>query len=101
MEKNIIITSFKSEDFQKLIKDSVSSTIIDALSDLRQKEDTKGTNELLSRKDVAGMYGVSYVTLRSWEKDKIIPKPIRKGSRVYWRKSDVMSDINKKEDGHV
>ena len=101
MEKNIIITSFNSEDFQKLIKDSVSSTIIDALSNLREKENPKESCELLSRKDVAGMYGVSYVTLRAWEKDRIIPKPIRKGSRVYWRKSDVISDINKKEGGNV
>lgn len=52
--------------------------------------------KLFTRQEVANIFSVSLVTLRDWEKNKIIPPPIRKGSRVYWRAADIYADINQK-----
>jgi len=44
---------------------------------------------LLTRKDVARIFGVSLVTVSSWSKQGII-KPIYMGSRVYFYKSEIL-----------
>jgi len=93
--KKIISLQFDENTFKYILKNTFREVVTSAIKK-QQSEDQNHQNELLSRKDVATMYGVSYVTLRAWEKDGIIPKPIRKGSRVYWRKSEIINDINKK-----
>jgi predicted DNA-binding transcriptional regulator AlpA len=96
MEKKIIFTNLEVEELKALLKESVSETIKEELSTLFAQTGRDNSQELLSRKQVAKMYNVSFVTLRDWEKNNIIPKPIRMGSRVYWRKADIINNINSK-----
>jgi len=91
----LIIIQLSSTELNELIQVSVEKTIHESLRNLHQKKESP-IEELLSRKEVAEIYDVSYVTLRDWEKHNIIPKPFRKGSRVYWRKSDIITDIKRK-----
>ncbi len=93
MSSKIEYTIFDPDELKSLIKESVSDLFNERIAELNP---TKPEEELLSRKEVAKFYKTSLVTLRQWEKDAIIPKPLRKGSRVYFRKSDIMSDIRTK-----
>ena len=81
-------------------KDELREWITSAVAEEFRKKEApaeKGQDEeLLTRKEVAKLFHTSFVTLRQWEKDGIIPKPIRKGSRVFFRKSDVFNDISKR-----
>lgn len=93
MQTKSIFTNWGKEELKALFKESVSETIKEQLSLLLKKKDNGDEQELLTRKQVADIYCISFVTLREWERNKIIPKPIRKGARVYWRKSDIIADI--------
>ncbi len=92
--KQLILSSINKDEFQHWIKTAIAE-------ELKQKEASvekpKG-EELLTRKEVAKIFRTSLVTLRQWEKDGIIPKPLRKGSRVFFRKSDILDDIGRKEE---
>lgn len=48
---------------------------------------------LLSRQDVAEIFGVSLVTLNKWTKCKILPKPIKQGGRLYYLKNEIQQFI--------
>ncbi|MEZ5199119.1 MAG: helix-turn-helix domain-containing protein [Bacteroidales bacterium] len=85
----IILWSIKKDEFKQWIKEAID----EMLNRKDQAQPHPEAEELLSRKEVAKIYKTSLVTLRQWEKDGIIPKPIRKGSRVYFRKSEIMKDI--------
>jgi DNA-binding transcriptional regulator YiaG len=91
----LIIIQMSTTELNELIQNSVEKTIHDSLKNLQVKSESGG-EKLFTRKEVAKIYNVSYVTLREWEKHNIIPKPIRKGSRVYWQKSSIMNDLKSK-----
>ncbi len=54
-------------------------------------------DELLTRKEVAEILGVSLMTLNRWDKQSIL-KPSRIGRKVRYLKSDVMSSLNKENE---
>lgn len=89
---NLIMSSIDPEDLKQMIRDAVD----DAISLKMEAESTSEEEFLLTRKEVADFYKISLVTLRQWEKDSIIPNPIRKGSRVYFRQSEIYADIRAK-----
>ena len=97
MEINKSITlHFDETIFDDRISKVVNKAVSSALDDYFEKQQKQDGFELLTRQQVAAIYSVSLVTLRDWEKSNIIVKPIRKGSRVYWLKSDIMNDIQRK-----
>lgn len=59
-------------------------------SDSSQQEE-----ELRTREETAEFFRVSYQTLHNWKKDKIL-LPIKVGTRVYYRKTDIDNLIIKK-----
>ena len=95
MEK-IILTNLNSDELKKIIRETVEETISQSKTNLQTGQNDQEPEELLSRAQVSKIYNVSFVTLRDWEKNKIIPRPIRRGTRVYWRKSDIVNDIEHK-----
>lgn len=60
----------------------VSSGIIDKLEPIR-------ADQLVTRRQVAKEYGVSLVTLDKWAKYGQIPKPTKKGGRVYYSRKEL------------
>lgn len=56
--------------------------------------------ELWTREETADFFQVSYQTLHNWKKNRVLT-PIRVGTRVYYRKSDIDNLINKKGGNHA
>jgi hypothetical protein len=82
------LSSIRLEDLRSIIRETVQECIA-----IQEPKITPYEEELLTRMQVAQIYKTSLVSLREWEKQGIIPKPLRKGSRVLFRKSDIMNDI--------
>lgn len=69
-----------------------------ATSGIMEKLDPIRSDKWLTRKEVAKEYGISTVTLDKWVKYNQIPKPIKKGGRVYFsRKELAASNIKSKK----
>ncbi len=95
-KRSFIVLPYDEGQYKEIMQNVVSDAIIAAFEKMAQNEQKVKDEVLLSRKETADLYGISLVTLRAWEKDGIIPKPIRMGSRVYWPKSVIMNDIKNK-----
>ena len=59
------------------------------LKGIKQQSPPSINKVLLTRKDVAKIFGVSLVTVSAWTKQGII-NPMRMGSRVYFYKSEII-----------
>ena len=93
MENKLIFISVEIDELKSLIKNAVASSIKEERSiAMKIKKDPV----LLSRKKVMTIFQISAVTLRKWTKDGLIPKPIRKGRRIYFLKEDIYKMINNK-----
>jgi hypothetical protein len=92
METNeFFLSSIRIEDLKNIIRE--------VMMEFQLKQEVKDIppdEELMTKNEVALKYKISLVTLRQWEKDGEIPKPFRKRSRVYFRKSEIMNDIKVK-----
>lgn len=66
----------------------VSMGIVDKLEPLQQ-------DKLVPRVRVAKEYGVSLVTLDKWAKYGQIPRPIKKGGRVFYSRKE-LNEFNEK-----
>ncbi len=87
--KEQILLQITLEELKALIEESFSKVI----SKIPAKaEDDK----LMSRKEVALLFGVSLVTINTWcRKGKL--KPHHMGSKVYFFKSEVMAQLLKQK----
>ena len=61
--------------------------------------DTIKNKILLSKKEVSFLYGVSINTISEWERKKLLPKRIKKGSRVFYNKQEVLNQLNEQKNG--
>ena len=55
--------------------------------------------ELWTREETAKFFQVSFQTLHNWKKHKVLI-PLRVGTRVYYRKSDIDEIVKKKGGNH-
>jgi len=77
----------QEEDFKRWIRETLREELATTLSQV--KEESRPDEEpLLSRKQIAGVLGISLVTLTDWMK-KGFPY-LRQEGRVYFLKSEVM-----------
>ena len=60
-----------------------------ATSGIMEKLEPIRSDKWLSRKEVAKEYGISTVTLDKWVKYNQIPKPIKKGGRVFFSRKEL------------
>ena len=91
-DKQLILSNIDPEVLQQMIREAVN----DALKEQKEKLINEKDEELLTRQEVADIYDITLVTLGQWVKDGKIPKPIKKGNRVYFPKSEIYSDIKSK-----
>lgn len=78
-------------ELANLISESVKSQIQE-LVNATNKEQPKAENDLLSRKETADFFKVSFVSIHKWMKDDII-KPYKVGNRTYFKKSELMNVV--------
>ena len=72
---------------KNLIKDAFQEVFIE--NQLPDVQTSPAKNELIPKKTVAQMYGVSLVTIQKWVNKGILPNPIKLGGRVYFRETDL------------
>lgn len=82
--KTIVITV---EEFRKILDERLEL----ALSKLTQEHE-HGEETLVTRKDIARLFGVSLVTVNAWMKKGLLPFH-RINRRVYFKKSEVLATL--------
>lgn len=82
--KDAILTSVK-EEIQKLL----SQPTKDSEDDLYAL--------LLTRHQVAKMFGISTVSLDKWKSAGLLPKHIKMAGRVYYLRQEILEMINKRK----
>lgn len=79
-------------DFRKWIRDALKECL--AQTPAPQQEKTGGEEPLCSRKEIAGMFRISLVTLHDWM-NRGLPCHKQRG-RVYFLRSEVMAYLKQK-----
>ena len=82
--KTIVISV---EEFQKILDERLEL----ALSRLNQEEE-HGEETLVTRKDIARLFGVTLVTVNAWMKKGLLPYH-RINRRIYFKKSEVLATL--------
>lgn len=79
------------------LKHIIQSVLEAKLSEARkEKKSINPKQELVPRIDVAREFQVSVVSLDKWVKYGQFPKPIKQGSRVYFKREDLNKHLEQK-----
>lgn len=90
-QKSRLIFNLNVQELRHIIE----SVLEAKLSKSKKEEKSINTSEeLVPRLDVAREFKVSVVSLDKWVKYCQFPKPIKQGSRVYFRRSDIDNHLN-------
>ncbi len=92
-EKCNRITDLSEKEFLLKLAQTVRGVIV-SMGVMDKLEPLEREN-LVPRVKVAKEYGVSVVTLDKWAKYGQIPKPIKKGGRVYYSRKE-LNEFNEK-----
>lgn len=84
-ERKKLLVELTEEDLKKLI----AETITQQLGNHAKLPNRDPMDDLIPRLDVAKLFGISLVTLAKWARLKILPRPIKKGGRVYYMRSQL------------
>ena len=95
-ENNLLIHSSQA-DLRRMIQEEVKKAII--ASGITNKRETALSKALLSRKDVADLFGITLPTLEKWKSTEILPAPIKRGGRVYYLRSQIEKMLNDQKGG--
>lgn len=85
----IILPVSSLEELQELVRLTVKQTIEEQFQQLNH-DGKKEDDDLLKMEDLCRLFKVSKVTIHEWRKKGLLPKPIRKNSRVYFLKSEIV-----------
>lgn len=86
--KNLMIESTSVDELMERLR-----VVLNETEGLNQP--CKENEELWSRQETAEYFKVSFQTLHNWKKYKILI-PVSVGTRVYYKKTDVDTLLNKK-----
>ncbi|HWV64763.1 helix-turn-helix domain-containing protein [Chitinophaga sp.] len=86
------------QDFRRWIKEAVKECLENEAVK-NTPSDLRGEEPLLTRKEIAGIFRISLVTLHDWMKRGL---PFHKqGGRVYFLRSEVMEYVKQKRNVNV
>lgn len=88
MDKFIQVYNITPQEFREEILESLREEI----NSLKENLQPKTPTEFLTRKEVSEMLKVDLSTIHNWCKSNKL-KPLGIGSRVYFRRSDVVNSI--------
>ncbi len=94
----MILTGTEVSEFVGMIEQAFDNSVQKVLQRQKElleleKEDPYKDRVYLTRKETAGYFGVSLVTLNDWEHRGVLI-PSRIGTRVRYKKSDVYNALN-------
>lgn len=79
-----------TDELRKLMREEFEA-IQSSINYTSEEEDL---SELLSRKQVAEYFGVSLVTINKWVRTGVLPEPIKRGKRVFFKLTDLKKNVN-------
>ena len=88
----VILISIEKKELFDLVEQAVRFVVE---SNAKENNQTETIPKLISRERVLKIYSISAPTLRDWTKKGIVPQPIRKRRRLYFREKDVMDSLKK------
>ena len=80
--------SVNPNELADLISENVKASIQNLTKGLSELS-TPQQKEIVSRKEVAEMFGISFVTLHEWTKNGIL-SPSKIGGRTFFKRSELM-----------
>ncbi len=93
MEK--LIVTLNVTDLRNLISE-VIQTKLELLKEVGSTLNHSKTPELITRKEVAQLFGVSLVSIDKWRKHGVLPKTIKQSGRTYFLRTEIIELINTK-----
>ena len=88
--KDLILSPISLGD----LKTAISEAVKDEFEKYTSSQNPKSETEYITRKQAAGILGISLPTLNEWSKQGIIPS-YRISSRVRYKKAEVESSLHK------
>ncbi len=93
VESNFRVLEFSKDDFEKLIRNTVSTELQKIYGMVNSIQQPKPKSDLMTRDEVGKLLNVSLVTLHNWEKKRyLVPKKV--GGRVLYLREDVYAKVN-------
>lgn len=93
VESNFRVLEFSKDDFEKLIRNTVSTELQKIFGMVDSIQQSKPKSDLMTREEVGKLLNVSLVTLHNWEKKRyLVPKKV--GGRVLYLREDVYAKVN-------
>lgn len=88
------IDAESKNEFRNLIKEEIKKAINENLPKVNsRRKDFEPDDQLLTREEVMKMLCVSHSTLYHYQRKKIIPF-LKIGNRVYFKKRDILNNMN-------
>lgn len=99
LSTNDLLVTLKVGDLKHLISEVVTNCLkrITPVELEAREKPGEPLTELISRKKVAEMFGVSTTTIDKWRKFKFLPKGIKQCSRVYFLKVEITELLKSKQ----
>ena len=93
-----LLVTLKVGDLKTLLYEVLTNCLKNSIPIIQDvKEEKEVVSELISRKSVAEMFGVSTTTIDKWRKFKFLPKGIKQCSRVYFLKVEITELLKSKQ----
>lgn len=86
MEK--LIVTLNVSELKNLISEVLSSKL-HLIKEVGSSLNKSKTTELITRKEVAKIFGVSLVSVDKWRKHGILPKTIKQSGRTYFLRKEI------------
>jgi len=94
MKMILQIDAESKNEFKSMIKEAVTKVLNENLPKMNgRKKDFEPDDQLLTRKEVMKMLHVSHSTLYHYQRKEILPF-LKIGNRVYFKKKDILDNIN-------
>ena len=93
MEKSLLVTLTTTE-----LRSLIAEVVGDQLSQVvHTPTDSTESPTLLSRLQVAALFGVSKTTIDKWRRFRILPPEVKIASRVYFYKEQIMELVKQRQ----
>ncbi len=93
MEKSLLVTLTTTE-LRNLIAEVVGDQLAQAV---HTPTDSTESPTLISRLQVAALFGVSKTTIDKWRRFRILPPEVKIASRVYFYKEQIMELVKQRQ----
>lgn len=88
-----LLVTLKVSEFQEILENILEEKF-NKLQELFKP--SPSLSKLMSRQEVASLFGVSLVSIDKWKRHSLLPKPIHQSGRVYFLRDEIEKMIEDK-----